>query len=126
MARVTHLSARAVVALPTASGCEATVTNTFTNDPTASWLLDSDNDGVLDVAVTTADGWPAATGEVNLAISWEDNPKRRHRESDSLGRRRRRKLRRHRAVGCAFAPAPRLALVRSVPGADAKRLNAHP
>ena len=74
LARVTHLSARAVVALPTASGCEAAVTNTFTNDPTASWLLDSDNDGVLDVAVTTADGWPAATGEVNLAISWEDNP----------------------------------------------------
>ena len=73
LARVTHLSARAVVALPTASACEAVVANSFTNDATASWLLDSDNDGTLNVAVTTADGWPGDAGEVNVAISWEDN-----------------------------------------------------
>lgn len=71
----THLSARAVAAQPTASACEATVTNTFQNHPRlASSLLDRNNDGTLDVVVTTADGWPAATGEVNVAISWEDDP----------------------------------------------------
>ena len=74
LARTTHLSARAVAAQPTATACEATVTNTFTEDVTASWLLDRNDDGTLDVVVTTADGWPANTGEVNLAISWEDNP----------------------------------------------------
>ena len=74
LARTTHLSARAVAAQPTATACEATVTNTFTEDATASWLLDRNDDGTLDVVVTTADGWPADTGEVNVAISWEDNP----------------------------------------------------
>ena len=74
LAQATHQSARAVAAQPTASGCEATVTNTFTNHATASWLLDRNNDGTLDVVVTTAGGWPGTAGEVNVAISWEDDP----------------------------------------------------
>ena len=74
LARTTHLSARSVVALPTASGCEAAVRSTFANNATASWLLDSNNDGALDVRVAIADGWPSDAGEVNLALSWDDHP----------------------------------------------------
>lgn len=74
LAKATHQSARAVVALPTASGCEAAVTDAFTNDPTASWLLDRNGDGTLDIRVTTAGGWPAVAGEVDVAISWDDDP----------------------------------------------------
>ena len=74
LARTTHLSARSVVALPTASGCEAAVRSTFADDATASWLLDRNNDGTLDVVVATADGWPSDAGEVNLTISWDDDP----------------------------------------------------
>ena len=74
LTRTTHLSARAVAAQSTATGCEDTVANTFRNDRTAVWLLDRNNDGVLEVVVTTADGWPAATAEVDVAISWENDP----------------------------------------------------
>lgn len=74
LSRMTHLSARAVSALPTSSGCETAVTAVFNADPTSSWMLDSDNDGTLDVRVTTADGWPADAGDVSVAISWEANP----------------------------------------------------
>ena len=74
LARATHQGARAIAAQPTATGCEAAVTRLFANDATTRWLFDHNNDGTLDVAATTATGWPGSTAEVDIAISWEANP----------------------------------------------------
>lgn len=72
LASATHQSAQAVAALPNATGCEAAVRTAFRSNSFTAWLLDQNDDGTLDVQVVTADGWPAAAGDVAVAISWDE------------------------------------------------------
>lgn len=76
LARVTHLGARAVAGLRVSAGCEAEIRRVFTGDNIAAWLLDANNDNLLDVVVRTAAGWPDRTlgGDVRVNISWDDDP----------------------------------------------------
>ena len=76
LSRTTHRAARAVAGLRTGTGCEAEVRRVFGLDDRAAWLMDANNDGVLDVQVATANGWPDPTlgGDVRVNISWDEDP----------------------------------------------------
>lgn len=76
LSRTTHRAARAVAGLRTGTGCEAEVRRVFGLDDRAAWLMDANNDGVLEVQVATANGWPDQTlgGDVRVNISWDEDP----------------------------------------------------
>ena len=76
LAGVTHRSARAAATLANDTGCAARIRGVFQNDDTASWLLDRDEDGVLGVATSVGGAWPRPSldEEVQVAISWDDDP----------------------------------------------------
>ena len=81
LATATKAAARRVASLTSTAGnnCANAVTSAFSEDANARWLLDRNNDGTLSVNVTTAatDIWPAAnasTSDVEVMISWDDDP----------------------------------------------------
>ena len=76
LARATHLAARAVAIAPTDFDCHARASNAISNDATSRWLLDSNDDGTIAFQVATATAWPVRVDgvEVQLAISWDQDP----------------------------------------------------
>lgn len=81
LATATKSAARRVASLTSTAGnnCQNAITGAFAADANARWLLDRDNNGAVAVNVTTAanDAWPdpaASTSEVEVVISWDDDP----------------------------------------------------
>lgn len=81
LATTTKTAANSVASLLSTAGnnCQNAITTAFGADRNARWLLDLDNDGTLSVNVTTAaaDQWPdaaASTSDVEVVISWDDDP----------------------------------------------------
>ena len=86
LARATHLAARAVATAETNIGCHVRASNAVSNDYAAG-LLDSNDDGTVAVQVETAatTSAPVAGTEVQLAISWDQNPVDGIDFSDAVG-----------------------------------------
>ena len=74
LAWITHRSARAVATMPTDTGCEAVVKNTFQSVHHVVWLFDDNGDGEI-AGVAVRNGWPApGVEEVQVAITWDESP----------------------------------------------------
>ena len=87
LARATHLAARAVATAQTNSGCHALASDAINNDYAAPWLLDSNDDGTIafHVATTATSSTPIAGTEVQLTISWDQDPADGIDFSDTVG-----------------------------------------
>ena len=87
LARATHLAARAIATAPTSAGCHALASTAISADRAAAWLLDNNDDGTIVFDVATATGWPAAVDgtEVQLAVSWDQDPADGIDYSDTVG-----------------------------------------
>ena len=87
LARATHLAARAIATAPSSAGCHALANTAISADRASAWLLDSDDDGTIVFDVATATGWPVAVDgtEVQLTVSWDQNPADGIDYSDTVG-----------------------------------------
>lgn len=77
LARVTHLGAKELAALPDGDEeCEETVQRVFNGDRGARWLFDRDGDDTVSIVFSFGAEWPAVTlsDEIGIAISWDDDP----------------------------------------------------
>ena len=86
LARATHLAARAVATATSSTGCHTLASRAISNDGAAG-LLDRNNDGALSVDVETETGWPdpVAGTDVQLHISWDEDPSDGVDYSDTVG-----------------------------------------
>ena len=75
LARATHLATRAAATSPNNNGCQAAASRAITNDYASRWLLDSNDDGTISFHVaTSATSTPLANAEVQLIMSWDQDP----------------------------------------------------